>query len=137
MANNRPRRDSYIIFGIDNECFSVIGVENDVNRRNQQGITNILRNITFAGSVRPRIEMRTIYIDNHEVDVLIIKDSFDVPYYLEKEYQDKDVKNNDGKKAEDNPKTSDINLALILGMIALGGAGAFVSYKKKNSKANN
>ncbi len=98
MANNRPRRDSYIIFGIDNECFSVIGVENDVNRRNQQGITNILRNITFAGSVRPRIEMRTIYIDNHEVDVLIIKDSFDVPYYLEKEYQDKDVKNNDGKK---------------------------------------
>lgn len=98
MANNRPRRDSYIIFGIDNDCFSVIGVENDVNRRNQQGITNILRNITFAGGVRPRIEMRTIYIDNHEVDVLIIKDSFDVPYYLEKEYQDKDVKNNDGKK---------------------------------------
>ncbi len=44
---------------------------------------------------------------------------------------------NTGKKAEDNPKTSDINLALILGMIALGGAGAFVSYKKKNSKANN
>lgn len=38
---------------------------------------------------------------------------------------------------EENPKTSDINLALILGMIALGGAGAFVSYKKKNSKANN
>ena len=39
--------------------------------------------------------------------------------------------------ASDNPKTSDINLALILGMIALGGAGAFVSYKKKNSKASN
>lgn len=98
MANNRPRKDSYIIFGIDNETFSVIGVESDSKRRNQQGITDILRNIAFAGSVRPRIEIQTIYLGNHEVDVLIIKDSFDVPYYLEKEYQDKDVKNSDGKK---------------------------------------
>lgn len=56
---------------------------------------------------------------------------------LEEVKNNTEVKNNDDKKAEDNPNTSDINLALILGMIALGGAGAFVSYKKKNSKANN
>lgn len=98
MANNRPRKDSYLIFGIDDETFSVIGVEEDTNRRNQQGITDILRNISFAGSVRPRIEIQTIILDGHEVDVLIIKDSLEVPYYLEKEYQDKDVKNSDGKK---------------------------------------
>lgn len=35
-----------------------------------------------------------------------------------------------------NPKTSDINLALILSMIALGSAGAVISYKKKNAKVN-
>lgn len=98
MANNHPRKDSYIIFGIDDKTFSVVGVEDDTNRRNQQGITDILRNILFAGSVRPRIEIQTIILNNHEVDVLIIKDSLDVPYYLEKEYQDKDVKNNDGKR---------------------------------------
>lgn len=98
MANNRPRRDSYIIFGIDNETFSVVGIESDTYRRNQQGITDILRNITFAGSVRPRIEIQTITLDNHEIDVLIIKDSPDVPYYLEKEYQDKNLKNADEKK---------------------------------------
>lgn len=98
MANNRPRRDSYIIFGIDNESFSIVGVENDVYRRNQQGITDLLRNITFSGGVRPRIEIQTIIIDNHEVDVLIIKDSLNVPYYLEKDYQDKDIKNSDGKR---------------------------------------
>lgn len=91
MANNRPRRDSYIIFGVDDN-FSVVGIENDNNRRNQQGITNILRNITFAGSIRPRIEMQTIDVENHEIDVLIIKDSHDVPYYLEKDYQDKSFK---------------------------------------------
>lgn len=98
MANNRPRKDSYIIFGIDDETFSVIGVEADAYRRNQQCITDLLRNIAFAGSVRPRIEIQTIILDNHKVDVLIIKDSLEVPYYLEKEYQDKDVKNNDGKR---------------------------------------
>mgnify|MGYP000938999475 CR=1 FL=1 len=98
MANNRPRKDSYIIFGVDNETFSVVGVESDTYRRNQQGITDILRNITFAGSVRPRIEIQTITLGNHEIDVLIIKDSLDVPYYLEKEYQDKNVKNAADKK---------------------------------------
>ena len=98
MANNRPRRDSYIIFGVadDDDC-SITGVENDSYRRNQQGITDILRNITFVGSARPRIEMQTFTINNHEIDVLIIKDSLEVPYYLEKDYQDKDVKNKDGK----------------------------------------
>lgn len=98
MANNRPRKDSYIIFGVDNETFSIVGVESDTYRRNQQGITDILRNITFVGSVRPRIEIQTITLDNHEIDVLIIKDSLEVPYYLEKEYQDKDVKNANGEK---------------------------------------
>lgn len=97
MANNRPRKDSYLIFGIDDATFSVVGVENDKNRRNQQRITDILRNIKFAGSVRPRIEIQTVSIDSHEVDVLIIKDSLDVPYYLEKDYQDSNVKNKNGQ----------------------------------------
>lgn len=96
MANNRPRRDSYIIFGVDDDG-SVVGIENDTNRRNQQGITDILRNIKFAGSVRPRIEIQTMTIDEHDVDVLIVKDSLDVPYYLENQYQDNNLKNDEGK----------------------------------------
>ena len=97
MANNRAERDSYIIFGIENKDFNVIGVENDKNRRNQQYVTDILRSVNFAGGVRPRIEMRTLKIGIHDVDVLIVKNSFDVPYYLEKEYKDKIIKNEDGK----------------------------------------
>ena len=86
MANNRARRDSYIIFGVEDNTFSILGVENDERRRNQQNIVDILRNISFAGGVRPRIEVQTITIDSHEIDVLIIKDSFETPFYLEKEY---------------------------------------------------
>ena len=60
MANSRANRDSYIIFGIEDLTFSILGVENDTNRRNQQNIIDILRSVRYAGSVRPRVELKTI-----------------------------------------------------------------------------
>ena len=39
MANSRADRDAYIIYGIEDKSFNVIGVESDQNRRNQQGST--------------------------------------------------------------------------------------------------
>lgn len=89
MANNRPRKDSYIIFGVEDATYDIVGVENNENRRNQQGTIDILKNIAFSGGVRPRIEVHTIIIENHEIDVLIVKDSLNVPYYIEREYFDK------------------------------------------------
>lgn len=97
MANNRPRRDSYIIFGMEDKTLQIIGVESDTNRRNQQGITDILRSISFAGGVRLRIEVPTIALENHQLDILVIKDSAEVPYYLENDYRDKCIKNQNGK----------------------------------------
>lgn len=97
MANNRVSRDSYIIFGVEDKSFRVCGVENDEKRRNQQQIVDVLRKISFAGSVRPRIEIKTIELEEHEIDVLIVKDSTDVPYYLEKEYRDSSIKDNKDK----------------------------------------
>lgn len=97
MANNRPRRDSYIIFGVEDKTLQIIGVESDTNRRNQQGITDILRSVSFAGGIRPRIEVHTIVLENRKLDVLVIKDSAEVPYYLENDYRDKCIKNQNGK----------------------------------------
>lgn len=98
MANSRANRDSYIIFGIEDLTFSILGVENDTNRRNQQNIIDILRSVRYAGSVRPRVELKTINLKQHEIDVLIVKNSYDVPYYLEEQYQDKRIKNPKGEK---------------------------------------
>lgn len=98
MANNRHRRDSYIIFEINDSDFSIKGVEEDENRRNQQMITDILRHISFAGGTRPRIEMYTIKIEKHEVDILVVKDSNDLPYYLEKDYCDSKIKESSANK---------------------------------------
>ena len=39
-------------------------------------------------------------------------------------------------KIEKNPETSDINLALILGIFGLASAGTIISLKKRNSKVN-
>ncbi|WP_127587745.1 RNA-binding domain-containing protein [Paenibacillus koleovorans] len=38
MENNRVDRDAYIIFGIADETFELVGVESDENRKNQQMI---------------------------------------------------------------------------------------------------
>ncbi|MEH7114590.1 ATP-binding protein [Neobacillus niacini] len=81
MANNRADRDGYIIFGISND-FEVMGLEGDLNRRNQQNIIDFLRAKKFSGGIRPIIELKSLYIHGKELDVLIVKNSTDTPYYL-------------------------------------------------------
>lgn len=78
LANNRANRDAYLIFGVEDKTYNIIGVENDSDRRNQQGIVDFLRSKSFAGQVRPRVEVRTISINDHELDVFIVKNSTDV-----------------------------------------------------------
>lgn len=82
MANNRVDRDAYIIFGVEDETFDVVGIEDDINRRNQQGVIDILKSKKFSAGIRPQIEMRTIHTLGHEIDVMIIKNSTDTPYFL-------------------------------------------------------
>lgn len=88
MANNRVDRDAYIIFGIADGTFDVVGVENDENRRNQQQIIDFLKSKKFVSGIRPRVEMRTLMLASHEVDVLIIKNSTDTPYFLTDPFTD-------------------------------------------------
>lgn len=47
-----------------------------------------------------------------------------------------EIKTEEVVKKEDNPNTSDINLALVLGMITACSAGVVISYKKRNVKVN-
>ena len=89
MANSRNNRDCYIIFGVEDGTFAIRGIENDGNRRTQKEVVDILQRVNYAGGVRPRIEMRTIVIDSHEIDVLIIKQTYDVPYFLDTPYPNK------------------------------------------------
>jgi len=100
LANNRANRDAYLIIGVRDKTFEITGVENDLYRKNQQNIVDFLSAKNFAGQVRPRIEVHTVLLAGHEVDVFIIKNSTDVPYYLIESYTDKKYKPDSPKKGK-------------------------------------
>lgn len=89
LANNRSGKDGYIIFGVSDEPKGeVCGVEQDENRRTQQQIIDLLQSqkLKWAYGVYPSVELQTIHLREHEVDVLIVKSTLDVPYYLTADY---------------------------------------------------
>lgn len=67
---------------------------------NAASIVDFLSQKEFAGQIRPRVEVRTIRLEGHEVDVFIIKNSTDVPYYLTESYTDKKYKPDPPKKGK-------------------------------------
>lgn len=100
LANNRANRDSYLVLGVRDKTFDIIGVESDPHRKNQQNIVDFLSTKNFAGQVRPRVEVRTVFLDGHELDVFVVRNSTDVPYYLIEDYTDKKYKPDPPKKGK-------------------------------------
>lgn len=88
MANNRADRDAYIIFGV-NDNYEIVGVEKDENRKNQQGLIDFMRSKKFGGGIRPTIELQTMTLDNKQIDILVIKNSTDTPFFITEDYLDK------------------------------------------------
>ena len=102
MANNETSKDSFIIIGVDeNDDFSLINVKDDPNRYNQNRLNNLLHSpkIKFAGDNIPIIKLETVNIYDCYIDVIIIKSTDNVPYYLVDNYVEKTLDNN-GKKLE-------------------------------------
>lgn len=86
MANNLCDRDAYIIYGAEDNGI-VCGIENTtVHRANTADLIKFLRERDFAGDNIPDVEVKTIYLHEHELDVWIIHNSRKTPYYLAQEY---------------------------------------------------
>ena len=87
MVNNLENRDSYIVIGIDEEeDFIPVDITNDSNRKNTQNITDFLKDKIFAGGIRPQVCVKSVYIQSFQLDVIIIKNSYDTPFYLTERY---------------------------------------------------
>lgn len=80
MANNLVNRDCYLIIGVDN-CCNIVGVP-EIERKNQQNLIDFLRDKPFAGGVRPTVCVRTIEICHKEIDIIIVKNSTNTPYFV-------------------------------------------------------
>lgn len=88
MSNNLSNRDAYIIIGIDEENnFETVSVAEDSNRKNTQNIVDFLREKQFAGENRPIVSVETIVINENDIDVIVVHNSNNTPFYLMKDYE--------------------------------------------------
>ena len=85
MSNNLANRDAYIIIGVDEENdYQLVGVSDDEVRKNTQNIVDFLRSKKFAGDIRPTVTVETVTIDNKKIDVIVMYNSNNTPFYLKK-----------------------------------------------------
>lgn len=84
MANNLSDHDGYIIIGVTDDK-RICGVEEDVRRLNQQKVIDFLKDKKFAHGCRPTVYVKTIKLEK-EIDVIVIKNSKNTPYYLIEDY---------------------------------------------------
>ncbi|MEG1300407.1 MAG: ATP-binding protein [Erysipelotrichaceae bacterium] len=87
MANNQVDRNAYIIFGVEDKTMKIIGVENDENRYNKSTITQFIKGKHFA-SYKPEVDLETFKICNHDIDVLIVKNTSQTPYFMISDFSD-------------------------------------------------
>ena len=93
---NSPRHtgDRYIIYGVD-DTGTVVGMQS-ATHRTQAGIVNTLSNAGFAGGVYPDIYLQQIELQGLEIEVIVIKDRPEKPYYLQRAYNKRGVRLNPG-----------------------------------------
>lgn len=88
MANNLVDRDAYIIIGVDEENdYSIQDVAQNTNRRNTQMLTDFIRGKKFAGDFRPVVTVEQVQLDAGIVDVIVIHNSTNTPYFLKEKYK--------------------------------------------------
>ena len=88
MANNLENRDAYIIIGVDEENdYSVLDMREDENRWNTQTLTDFLRTKKFAGESRPVVTVEHVSIYGVTIDVIVVHNSIDTPFFLRERYE--------------------------------------------------
>lgn len=82
FSNTVHNEDCYLIFGVA-DSGEIIGLTaTSPNRKNQAQVLDLLSNTSFAGDCVPKISLQTIKVDDKDIDVLTVHNSFDVPFYL-------------------------------------------------------
>ncbi|UTX36319.1 helix-turn-helix domain-containing protein [Ligilactobacillus salivarius] len=81
FVNTTHDEDCYLIFGVTDDAREIVGIENDENRYNTQQITDWLNGLPIEPEA-PRVRVETLSVKEHEVDVMIIKNTDRVPVFL-------------------------------------------------------
>lgn len=81
FANTAHNKDCYLVFGVVDKTFEVVGTSGDSNRKNTQQVTDLLVHQPLSGDA-PKIRVETFFIDDKEVDVLTVFNHLNVPLFL-------------------------------------------------------
>lgn len=88
MANSPANRDAYIIIGVKDGTIEVTDVSDDEKRKNQQQVIDLIRKKPkWAGGNIPEIYVKTISVFGKDVDIIIIKQSDNTPFFLLEDYK--------------------------------------------------
>ena len=91
LSNSITHHNRYLIIGVKdpiNDC-EIIGLQkNQTGRKSQAEFIDFLRSKKFTNGLRPEIELKTIILEENEVDVLIIYHKPYKPYYISEDFQD-------------------------------------------------
>lgn len=94
FVNTAHHHDCYLIMGVKNDFdHTIVGIENDKNRYNTQKLTDYLGYLPIANCETPVVRVESLPIEQHTIDVIIIKDFNQVPVYLTKQYRPKKCEN--------------------------------------------
>ena len=87
MSNSLSESNKYIIIGVSDpsEGCEIVGVSG--NRKTQSDYIDFIRCLPFAGDIRPELELHVIEINDKSIDVLVIFERKNKPYYLVADYQ--------------------------------------------------
>lgn len=94
MANNMENRDAYIIIGIDEENdYKINDLSNTESRKTTQKMVDFLRDKKFAGGIRPQVMVESLQMEEGIIDIIIVKNGYNTPYFLEEKYRDVNANN--------------------------------------------
>ena len=87
-------RDAYIIIGIDEENdYRVNDLSDAENRKSTQMIVDFLREKKFSGGIRPQVMVEPLQMEEGVIDIIVIKNGYNTPYFLEEKYRDVNANN--------------------------------------------
>ncbi|MNJ48578.1 Divergent AAA domain protein [compost metagenome] len=118
MANNLSNQDGLIIIGVDEEKeFLLEDIVNDPNRKKTQDLVSFLRDKKFAGGIRPTVTVQSIELSKTIIDVIVVRNDRNTPYYLTEQYQGVFANNIYVRIMDTNtPKNSSADINIIEGL---------------------
>lgn len=89
LSNTKHNGDRFLIIGVEDpsEDCKIVGLnENTTKRKKEADLNDFINSKEFGGGNVPIVNVRTLNIDNKEIDVIIIKNDMKKPFYLEEDY---------------------------------------------------